>query len=118
MNDGGEFPKAFLEIYPAELELKVENNGNHATFLDLDISIDKGKFIYKMFEKQDAFNFHILKMSSITSNTPSIIFYSFTISEFARISKTTLKKLFACSKKSIRLNDQARQLQQIKAALK
>ena len=49
LNDGGEFCKAFLEICPIKLELKVKPNGSHATFLDLDISIDKGKFTYKMF---------------------------------------------------------------------
>ena len=37
LNDGGEFGKAFLEIYPTELELKVEHNGSHAPFLDLAI---------------------------------------------------------------------------------
>ena len=41
--DGGEFGKAFLEIYQTEVELKVEHNGTHATFLDLDIPVDKGK---------------------------------------------------------------------------
>ena len=74
LNDGGEFSKAFLEIYSTELELKVENNGSHATFLDLDIFIDKGKFIYKMVDKQDTFSFDIVRLLSITSNIPSMIF--------------------------------------------
>ena len=50
LNDGGELGKVFLETYPKELGLKVEHNGSHATFLDLNISVDKGKFIYAMFE--------------------------------------------------------------------
>ena len=50
MNDGGELGKVFLEIYPKELGLNVEHNGSHATFLDLNVSVDKGKFIYAMFE--------------------------------------------------------------------
>ena len=41
LNDGGEFGKDFLETYPTELELKVEHNGSHKTFLDLDMSISK-----------------------------------------------------------------------------
>ena len=69
-NDGGEFSEAFLEIYPRKLELKVGHNGSHATFLDLNIPIDKGKFIYKMIDKQDTFNFHIVRMLSIASNIP------------------------------------------------
>ena len=44
--NGSEFSEAFLEIYPTELELKVGHNGSQETFLDLDISLDKGKFIY------------------------------------------------------------------------
>ena len=31
-----------------ELKLKVEDNGSHSTFPDLDIAIEKGKSIYKM----------------------------------------------------------------------
>ena len=60
--NGGEFGNAFLEIYATELELKMEQNGSHETLIDLDISIDKSKFIYKMFNKQDAFNFQIAIM--------------------------------------------------------
>ena len=47
----GKFVKAFVEIYPTWLELKLEYNGIHATLLDFHFSIDKGKFIYKMFDK-------------------------------------------------------------------
>ena len=47
LNDGCEFGKAFLEKYPTELELNVEHNGSHTTFLDLDIYIDREKFIFK-----------------------------------------------------------------------
>ena len=35
LNNGGKFGKAFLEIYPKELELNLKHNGIHA-----DISID------------------------------------------------------------------------------
>ena len=77
--------KDFVEIYPTDLELKVEHNGSHATFIDEDISINKGKLIYKMLDKKETFNFHIVRMPSITSNIPSIIFYSFTMSEFVKM---------------------------------
>lgn len=53
----------------------------------LVIFIDKSKFVYKMFDKRDAFNFHIFRMPSIT--IPSIIFYS-SLSDFVRIAKSTL----------------------------
>ena len=77
LNDGGEFGKPFYEIYPTEPELKVEHHRSHPTFLDLGISIGKGTFIYKMFDKRNTFNFHyyIIRLPSITSNIPSIILY-------------------------------------------
>ena len=77
--------KDFVEIYPTDLELKVEHNGSHATFIDVDISINKGKLIYKMLDKKETFNFHTVRMPSITSNILSIIFYSFTMSEFVKM---------------------------------
>ena len=54
INDGGEFGKSFNEIYPPELELKMEHEGSHATFLDLDIST--------AYDKRDSFNFFIVRM--------------------------------------------------------
>ena len=33
LNDGGEIGKTFFEIYLPELQLKVEHNDSHATFL-------------------------------------------------------------------------------------
>ena len=32
INDGGEFGRLICEIYPKELELKVEHHGDHTTF--------------------------------------------------------------------------------------
>ena len=32
INDGGEFGRLICEIYPKELELKVDHQDNHATF--------------------------------------------------------------------------------------
>ena len=54
-----------LFLYPTERELKAKNNGSHATFLDLDNSIDQGRFIDKRLDKRDAFNSNIVKMASI-----------------------------------------------------
>ena len=46
LNDGGEFARSSEEIYPSDLELKVEHSGIHATFLNLDISISNQRFVY------------------------------------------------------------------------
>ena len=44
---GGVFNDVYKEIYPRELQLKVEHSGNgtHATFLNLDITVKDGVFI-------------------------------------------------------------------------
>ena len=90
INDGGEFGNSFKDIYPPELELKVEHNGSHATFLDLDITIINNKFVYKLFDKRDAFNFFIVRMPDLSSNIPSTVFYGSVLSEFLRIARYTL----------------------------
>ena len=90
INDGGDFGNSFLDIYPPELELKVEHEGPHATFLDLDISIAGNRFIYKLYDKRDNFNFFIVRMPQMTSNIPSTVFYGSVLSEFLRIARCTL----------------------------
>ena len=40
-----EFGKIFKDIYPSELELKIEHNGNSASFLNLDIRIEENQFL-------------------------------------------------------------------------
>ena len=74
LNNASKFSQTFLEINSTELELKVKHNGSHAIFLDLDISTDKGKLIYRIIDKWAIYNFHIVKMSSIASIIPSNIF--------------------------------------------
>ena len=53
LNDGGEFGRVYKDIYPNELELKVEHSGSHASFLNLDITIKEGLFVNKLFDKRD-----------------------------------------------------------------
>ena len=90
INDGGEFERCFLNIYPPELELKKENVGNcDATFLDLDLTIVDRKFNIKLFDKRDSFPFNIVRMPFILSNMPSTIFYSSIGAEILRISRAS-----------------------------
>ena len=90
INDGGEFGRSYNEIYPADLELKCEHDGSHATFLDLDIRIEDGLFVYKLFDKRDAFPFQIVRMPDKGSNIPAYIFYGTILSEYLRIARCTL----------------------------
>ena len=47
----GVFNHVYKDIYPFELQMKVEHSGTHATFLNLDITVKGGVFIYKLFDK-------------------------------------------------------------------
>ena len=91
LNDCGEFSRSYREIYPKELELKCEHQGTHATFLDIDITIVDGLFIYKLFDKRDDFPFSIVRMPDLTGNIPDHVFYGSIMSEFLRIARCTLK---------------------------
>ena len=90
LNDGGEFANTNKNIYPEELDLKLEHSGTHATFLNLDINITDGKFVYKLFDKRDSFPFFIVRMPYLSSNIPKNIFYSALIGEILRIARSTL----------------------------
>ena len=90
LNDGGEFGRAYKDIYPEELDLKIEHSGLHASFLNLDITIRNGLFIYKLFDKRDDFPFSIVRMPYISSNIAESIFYSAMVGEFLRIARSTL----------------------------
>ena len=91
INDGAEFSRVFKEIYPDELELEVEHQGDSATFLNLDVNIANNQFVYKLYDKRDAFPFSIVRMPYHSSNIPSKIFYSALVGEFLRIARSTLK---------------------------
>ena len=60
INHDDEFSKSFKCIYSEEIELKLEHNGTDVTFLDLDIKIKNGTFVYKLFDKRDKFPFSIV----------------------------------------------------------
>ena len=75
---------------PEQLELNLEHCGTHATFLNIDITVVENEFIYKLFDKRDAFPFDIVRMPEIRSNIPFSIFYSAVVGEFLRIARSTL----------------------------
>ena len=109
INDRGSFSDSYKDIYPQELELKLENHGDHATFLDLDIRIADGLFVYRLFDKRDAFPFFIVRMPHLSSNIPSSIFYSSIYSELLRIARCTLYFTDFISKATQLLNRMSKQ---------
>ena len=90
LNDGGVFGDVFQDIYPPELDLKLEHSGTHGTFLNLDIEVREGIFVYKLYDKRDAFPFSIVRMPHMESNIPKSTFYSALMGEFLRIGRSSL----------------------------
>ena len=62
-----EFLTSFKNTYPKELDLKVKHQGNHVSFLDLDIKLEDSIFVYKPFDKRDKFLLFIVRMSLFKS---------------------------------------------------
>ena len=79
--DENEFLTSFKNIYPKELDLKVERQGNHVSFLDLDIKVEDSIFVYKPFDKRDKFSLFIVRIPHLSSNIPSTISSGSTFSE-------------------------------------
>ena len=80
----------FKGIYPDKLVLKVKHEGNSASFLNIDILIENNQFVYKLYDRRDAFPFSIIRMPYLCSNIPNKIFYSALVGEFLRIARATL----------------------------
>ena len=58
LNDDDEFLRSYLDIYPREMELKIENeNTQAASHLDLDLKINDGIFSNKLYDECKAFPF-------------------------------------------------------------
>ena len=88
LNDDSSLQKNCKDIYPAEFELKKENNTNScASFLDIYIYIENGEFHRKLFDKRGNFSFDIVRMPFYYTHVPRKIFYGSTGAEFLRISK-------------------------------
>ena len=79
---------SFIHIYPKELEPKFECQGNNVSFLNLDIKTDR-VFVGKLSDKKDQYPFFILRMSHLSSNIPSLIFYGSIFLELLRVARYT-----------------------------
>ena len=91
LNNLGLLKEEAKKIYPEELILNQENKENHhATFLDLDVTIDNKTFITKTYDKREAFNFDIVNFPDLSGNTPHGPAYGIVISQ-------TLRYARACS---------------------
>ena len=56
LNDDDEFFRSYVEIFPMEMELKLENQSTESGSY-LDLKIDDKVFNSKLYDKRDAFHF-------------------------------------------------------------
>ena len=86
-HDEGVFNDVYKGIYPSELQPKVEHSVTDSTFVNLDITVKDGVFVYKIFDKRDVFTFFIFRMPYIDSNIHKSIFYFALVDEYIRIAR-------------------------------
>ena len=83
--------KKIKGIYPPELDLNKKNDINReGSILDLGIKIRDDRFSISLYDKQDDFPFSIVRIPSLCSNVPSMIFYSVFRAEILTIAGTFL----------------------------
>ena len=86
VNDDGVFSQHFSQMYDgSKMELKPTNiSRDKCTFLDLNISIYRGKFLYRSYDKRDDFNFTVVNYPNLHGNIPSSQSYGVYISQLVR----------------------------------
>lgn len=73
------------DIYPASIPLTSGNIENHRdTFLDLDVNIEDGNFVTKIYHKVDDFDFEVVSFPFITSNLSERVTYNSFFSQLLR----------------------------------
>ena len=92
LNDERLFSEHFAHIYPIEMVLKNTNiSRDKVTFLDLTVSIVRGKFLYYSYDKRDNFDFRVVNYPNLTGNIPSNQSYGTFVSQLVRFCEINLK---------------------------
>ena len=90
LNDNDEFMRSHKDIYPPEMELKVENENKYsASYIDLG-----GIAETKLLDKRETFKFSVVRMPYKRSNIPHKMFYANIGAEVLRICRATSNYVF------------------------
>ena len=82
------FEEEIPNIYPPELTLKrTSESDTKLSYLDISISICSGKYVTKVYDKRDAFNFNIVNFPYMSSNIPANPTYGVYMSQLIKISR-------------------------------
>lgn len=85
LNNGDIFAKHWAKMYPPEMTLECTNISKHVvTFLDLRISIFRGKFTYRSYDKRNDFSFKICNYPNLKGNVPIAPSYGVFMSQLVR----------------------------------
>ena len=85
MNNKDVFAKHWAKIYPPELRLECTNISKCVvTFLDIRISIFRGKFTYQSYDKRNDFSFKICNYPKLKGNVPTAPSYGVFMSQLVR----------------------------------
>ena len=88
VNDDGLFAEHFKNLYPSELKLNHTNiSVNKSNCLDMTISIYRGKFTYRSYDKRDDFKFQISNYPHLEGNIPTGPSYGVYISQLVRLAE-------------------------------
>ena len=71
LNDMGYLERMYSDIYPSEMKLnKTNSNSICCDYLDINIIIKNGKFVSKIYDKRQDFNFNVISLPHMSSNVP------------------------------------------------
>ena len=92
INDDGTFKEHYQNIYPREMILKCTNLSKATcTFLDLRVSVFRGKFRYNSYDKRNDFKFSIANYPHIDGNIPYSTSYGVYMSQLVRFCDINLE---------------------------
>ena len=83
--DDGWFETVIRDIYPLVMELENTNiSPQKVNYLDMTISVYRGKYFYKSFDKRNDFGFEIINYPDLRGNIPKKPAYGVFISQLVR----------------------------------
>ena len=85
VNDDGVLGDVLSDIYPVEMVISKTNISiAKTTFLDLSISIYRGTFLLKLYDKRNDYNFQVITFPFLDGNIPKAPSYGVYISQLVR----------------------------------
>ena len=85
VNDDGLFESILTDVYPVEMKVSKTNISTFkCSYLDLLISVYKGKFRMKLYDKRDDYKFKVFSYPYLDGNIPETRSYGIFISQLVR----------------------------------